>query len=150
MKYLSLILASFLMATPAKAQLSIENPAKLPLAREEAEIAYRIAREQVISEISPARPDRVPELPLVLKLGCADAAGKDYYGTDELVKKGRLQVTSVICLKSWDLGKFAFGVMRITERQVIPTDRYMVILEQSLEKIRSVSPVDVGELKLKK
>jgi hypothetical protein len=104
----------------------------------------------VIAEISPARPERVPELPVVLKLGCSDASGLDYYGTDELVREGQLHVTAVVCLRNWDLTKFTFGIMRITERQIIPPRRYVPLLQESMDRIHNAAPINVGELKLKK
>jgi hypothetical protein len=133
------------MAQISIAQLQVENPDKLPFPHDEALIAYRVARQRVIEELAP-KEKTTSEFEITLRLGCKDpVAGDEYYATPETGDISNLRQSAVICLTEWSLSKFTYGVIRLTERRLIPANRYKVLLTDSLRRIALMAPVSVTD-----
>jgi len=144
---LSLILV---LSSVACAQLRIENPGKLPLPQDQAVLGYRIAREQVAHALSErlGRSTRLPEFTLTLKLSCEDPSnGDEYFSTDEVRQGKKFHNTGLICMRSWDLGKFMYGVMRISERWAIEPDRYVDLLQEAMRRVDQLASISVDGLR---
>ncbi len=145
MKRTASLLFFLALAQFSFAQLKVENPDKLSFPHEEAVIAYKIARQQVIDEL--VVKDKPPaEFEITLRLGCKDPVnGDEYFATPETGDIGNLKQGAEICLQEWSLSKFTYGIIRLTERRLIPANRYKVILTESLRRILQVAPVSVAD-----
>ncbi|HZQ92688.1 MAG TPA: hypothetical protein VFA60_12910 [Terriglobales bacterium] len=143
--------AFFLLATiwagSALGQVSIENPDGLPVSREEMTLAYKVGRQAVFDELFRGAR-QVAELPITLQLGCEDAERHDEYYTVSESKRGNtIEQQAMVCMRAWDVEKFTYAVIRLTERRLIAPDRYLPLLTSGLQRIRQMAPVSVGELK---
>ena len=136
------------VAPVLQAQVKVENPQALPFSRDEMMLGYRIARDEVREAMFSDRRVTLLESAITLRLGCDDpATGEEYFDTHDVRVGHGFRRTAVICMRQWDVGKFMFGVMRITERWVIPVDRYDPLLEDALRRVNRLAPVTATDLK---
>jgi hypothetical protein len=147
LRHVILVALAMYVCGLAAAQLRVENPQRLALPEEQMRLAYRMAIQEVIDEVSSKKGAKVPEFEITLKLGCRDSVtNEEYYDTEEQRQGRRFHNSGVICMESWDLEKFMYGVMRITERWLIPPDRYIPLLTNALRRVQAVAPVSVQQL----
>ena len=130
-----------------KAQVQVENSKNLRYSREEVRLSYEIARRQVIEDVFPNRKEHLPELPIVLKLGCKDPeTGEEYVDTSRL--KGSKK--AVICLQEWDLEKFTSGLILIMQTHLISDTKRYELLEDIIHRVQLTAPVSVADIQNKK
>src|SRR5262245_2341771 len=115
MKALIAAVPFLLSPIAARGQVTIEAAPALKVPVEEVRVAYRVARQEIIAELSPAKPNLIPEAKITLKVGACSEPMGDYYETEEVQRGTTFDDVATVCLKSWDVEKFTFAVMRITE-----------------------------------
>ncbi len=126
-----------ILALPASAQVTIQNPKKLPVPEARVAVIYDVVRRLVFEEVKPVGGKPV-NLKLTLALAVRPQAG---YLTNE--DEGTVE----IYLDEWDENRFAQAVMALSMQLALPVKRRREILQEAQRRADLLAPVDVGELK---
>jgi len=135
---------------PMLSQVIVENPSQLEYRQDQVEIAYEFARKQVAEELFPAHRDSVPAFQVTLKLGCQDPSGLDYAETRIMGPKPSTDDSAVICMKTWNLERFSYALIKIIEGRLLSYRKRIAIVEDVVRRVKSSTPVTVAELKSKR
>ena len=128
-------------------QVQVENAKNLKYSKDEVMLAYDITRRHVTEELFPNRRGPLPEFPVVLKLGCTDAAsGEEYVDTS---RNGESQ-KAVVCLREWDLVKFTSGLLIVAQSRLIPEAKRLELLEEIVHRVQLSAPVNVADIQNKR
>ena len=130
------ILFLFLLAAcPALAQIRIENPKRLPVPEEKAQVIFSTACRVVAEEFHV--PHSQLEFPLVLVLG----EENQRYTADEGTG------TYTVYLRQWDPVQFADSAMRLAVQRLVPPQRRNRMLTAILYRSREIAPISVEEVR---
>lgn len=132
----TLVLAS----VPVFAQVTIQNPKKLPVPETRVNLIYDVVRQLVFEEVKPAGGKPV-SLKLTLSLAVRPEFG---YLTSEENRAAE------VFLKEWDEARFSYAVMALALQQTLPAKRRSEILQEAQRRVNLLAPVDVSQLKKEK
>jgi hypothetical protein len=151
-KLRTLVFCTFVVAQskPMRSQVIVENPSQLQFRQDQVEMTYEFARKQVAEELFPAQRFPVPEFQVTLKLGCEDTSGIEYAETRIVGAKPSSADSAVICMKTWNLERFSYGLIKIIEGRLISYPKRAAIVEDVVRRVKSSTPVTVAELKSKR
>src|SRR5207253_10155012 len=128
---------------PMRSQVIVENPSHLQYRQDQVEISYEFARKQVAEELFPAQRYSVPEFQVTLKLGCQDASGVEYAETRIVGPKPSTGDLAVICMKTWNLERFSYALIKIIEGRLLSYPKRVAIVEDVVRRVKSSTPVTV-------
>jgi hypothetical protein len=132
--WLAFVCLTFLVGPRLQAQLRIDNPGHLDFPEQRAQLILNKAAE-VVAEEFHVHDMREIEFPLTLVLGSKE----DYYEETEDTK------IYSIHLRAWDEDKFAVSVVRLSVHRLITRERRNKMLERIMNRVNSMSPVDVSQ-----
>lgn len=135
---------------PMRSQVIVENPSHVQYRQDQVEVTYEFARKQVAEELFPAQRYSVPEFQVTLKLGCEDPSGIEYAETRIVGAKPSKDDVAVICMKTWNLQRFSYGLIKIIEGRLLSYPKRAAIVEDVVRRVQSSTPVTVAELKSKR
>ena len=135
---------------PMRSQVIVENPSQLQYRQDQVEMSYEFARKQVAEELFPAQRYSVPEFQVTLKLGCQDPSGVEYAETRVVAPKPSTADVAVICMKTWNLERFSYGLIKIIEGRLLSNPKRTAIVEDVVRRVKLSTPVTVAELKSKR
>jgi hypothetical protein len=136
--------------TLMRSQVIVENPSQLQYRQDQVEVTYEFARKQVAEELFPAQRYSIPEFQVTLKLGCEDPSGGEYAETRIVGAKSGKGDVAIICMKTWNLQRFSYGLIKIIEGRLLSYPKRAAMVEDVVRRVQSSTPVTVAELKSKR
>jgi hypothetical protein len=130
-----------------RSQVTVENPSQLSYQKDQVELSYELARKQVGEELFPSQRYLVPEFHVTLKLGCVDKSGDDSVETRYSDPKPSESDLAIVCMKTWNLERFSYALIRIIEARLLSYPRRTAIVENVVRRVQLSTPVSVAELK---
>ena len=135
---------------PMRSQVIVENPSQVQYRQDQVEMSYEFARKEVAEELFPAQRYSVPDFQVTLKLGCQDPSGVEYAETRVAAPKPSTADVAVICMKTWNLERFSYGLIKIIEGRLLSYPKRNAIVEDVVRRVKLSTPVTVAELKSKR
>jgi hypothetical protein len=133
-----------------RSQVIVENPSQVQYRQDQVEMSYEFARKEVAEELFPAQRYSVPDFQVTLKLGCQDPSGVEYAETRVVAPKPSTADVAVICMKTWNLERFSYGLIKIIEGRLLSYPKRNAIVEDVVRRVKLSTPVTVAELKSKR